>query len=486
MSPEIILAIVLFLLLVGFAVVLWKAASNWRWFNIVAVVLTMLLAIAFLFPTAAVLKSRSAWHKILESSEKRLAEVNAETKEIKFGKAVGTNSSRSGGLVEIQNELSILGIEAGRRWRNLQYKGDTLNGGSGTILLGPPPVNGLDEQAAAPAGNAGARPLVPNQMLVYGFAEQANEDQIMVPMFYLGEFSVQASDANQVTLVPTGAIEDNEAKYIKDGKARSWLLCELLPPDGHVPFVTPFSKADDKNCLGAVDKELVNALFVGASEATRSAYLKDGEVSEPDDPPSTRWVEVEFTQNHKIEVDSPDERGLEDGGFFDGNGRALDASLQHGGDGFVRFKKGEKLLLKNEGAKDLLDLGVAKELGKFFLRPLNDYGFVLRRIRLNLMTLADRKVELTAEEVILREAIAKTDKMLLTNQEIKLKLEQDLTQFRVESESIREYSEKIKVEAEQMVAELNRLEQENAELEQQIEQKHLKIERQMDALTATP
>ena len=97
MSPEIILAIVLFLLLVGFAVVLWKAASNWRWFNIVAVVLTMLLAIAFLFPTAAVLKSRSAWHKILESSEKRLAEVNAETKEIKFGKAVGTNSSRSGG-----------------------------------------------------------------------------------------------------------------------------------------------------------------------------------------------------------------------------------------------------------------------------------------------------------------------------------------------------------------------------------------------------
>ncbi len=37
-----------------------------------------------------------------------------------------------------------------------------------------------------------------------------------------------------------------------------------------------------------------------------------------------------------------------------------------------------------------------------------------------------------------------------------------------------------------MVAELNRLEQENAELEQQIEQKHLKIERQIDALTRTP
>ena len=51
----IILASVLFLLLVGFAVVVWKAASNWRWFNIVAVVLTMLLALVFLFPTAGVL-----------------------------------------------------------------------------------------------------------------------------------------------------------------------------------------------------------------------------------------------------------------------------------------------------------------------------------------------------------------------------------------------------------------------------------------------
>ena len=37
-----------------------------------------------------------------------------------------------------------------------------------------------------------------------------------------------------------------------------------------------------------------------------------------------------------------------------------------------------------------------------------------------------------------------------------------------------------------MFAEMNRLEQENAELEQQIEQKHLKIERELDALTGTP
>ena len=117
---------------------------------------------------------------------------------------------------------------------------------------------------------------------------------------------------------------------------------------------------------------------------------------------------------------------------------------------------------------------------------LNDYGFVLRRIRLNLMSLADKKAELTAEELLLKEAISKTDQLLVANQEVKLKLEPDLTQFRIEKQSINEYKGKIAEEAQAMVAELNRLEQENAELEQQIEQKHIKIERQIDALTKTP
>ena len=483
--PDIILASVLFLLLVGFAVVLWKAASNWRWFNIVAIVLTMLLAIAFLFPTAGVLRSRSAWHEVLESLELRLAQVKAETVDITLGEAVGAEASRSGGLIDLQSDLSSLAIEAGRRWRNLQLKGANLNGPV-SISLGPPPADDLAGQPAAPAANA--QPLIPAETLVYGFSEKADDDsQIMVPDYYLGEFIVQASDPNQVTLVPTGTLEQYQLEWINDGRASSWLLCELLPPDGHVPFIKPFSQADDKNCLGVVDEELVRELLVDASDATRLAYLEDGRAAKPDDPPATRWVELQFTQNHRIEVDSPDERTLEDGGFFDGNGRALDAALQHGVDnGFISLKKGEKLLLKSEGAAELIAQGVAEELGSFFLRPLNDYGFVLRRIRLNLMSLADKKAELTAEELLLKEAISKTDQLLVANQEVKLKLEQDLTQFRIEKQSISEYKGKIAEEAQAMVAELNRLEQENAELEQQIEQKHIKIERQIDALTKTP
>lgn len=482
--PDIILASVLFLLLVSFAVVIWKAASNWRWFNIVAMVITMLLAIAFLFPTAGVLRSRTAWQQVGESLEIQLAEVKAETDNITLGEMVGANAARTGGLIELQSELSRLAIEAGRRWRNLRFD-DVKGQNPMSITLGAPPVNNLDGQPAAPA--ADAQPLVPAETLVYGFSEVPDDNGGEILDEYLGEFIVQASGPDQVTLVPTGKLEAYQVQYINDGKATSWLLCELLPPDGHVPFVKPFSQPDDKNCLGVVDEDLVREELKDASAETLLAYLEDGRASKPDDPPATRWVELQFTQNHRIEVDSKDERGLEDGGFFDGNGRALDAALQHGADdGFITVKKGDKLLLKSEGAAELIDQGVAEELGSFFLRPLNDYGFALRRIRLNLMSLADKKSELTAEEVLLKDAISRTDKLLVANQEVKLKLEQDLTQFRVEKESISEYQEKITAEAQAMVAELNRLEQENAELEQQIEQKHLKIERQIDALTRTP
>ena len=59
-------------ILIGFFVVVWKASPNWRWYNIVAVCITMILSVLFIFPTAGVLKSRSSWHQLKEKLEGRL------------------------------------------------------------------------------------------------------------------------------------------------------------------------------------------------------------------------------------------------------------------------------------------------------------------------------------------------------------------------------------------------------------------------------
>ena len=219
---------------------------------------------------------------------------------------------------------------------------------------------------------------------------------------------------------------------------------------------------------------------------TLQEYLRDGNRATQDDPPISRWTKIEFIKDHKIEVDSPEQRGALDGGFFDGNGRAVDGRLQRGEDGQVPFKKGAQILVKEEAADQLIDEGVARLVDRYYLRPLNDYRFVLRRIRLRLAELANRTTELEFEKKVLEEAIEKTEGMLVVNQDIKLKLEQDLDQFRAEKRAIQDYTENLAERVKKMREDMIRLHQENLALEQKLEESHLAIERRLDSLTLAP
>src|SRR6056300_803561 len=109
-----VLGALLGVLLIGFFVVVWKASPNWRWYNIVAVCITMILAVVFLFPTAGVLKSRANWHQIKESLEVQLAEISAEQRKLKYGDM--QDPQYGIGVAQLGVELSKFGIEAGRRW----------------------------------------------------------------------------------------------------------------------------------------------------------------------------------------------------------------------------------------------------------------------------------------------------------------------------------------------------------------------------------
>jgi chromosome segregation ATPase len=212
--------------------------------------------------------------------------------------------------------------------------------------------------------------------------------------------------------------------------------------------------------------------------------LEDGRGATDDDPPLSRWWKIEFTRTHAFDVDSPEQRGALDGGFFDGSGRAVDARLQRGEDGKVEFKKGDQILVKEEAAIQLIDQGVAELRDKVYLRPLIDYRNALRRIRLRLSERANRSEELDFATKVLEEAISKTEGMLVANQAIKLKLEQDLSQFRVEKNAITAYTEQLREQVATMRAEMARLYQENLILEQQIEEKQLTIERSLDTFTS--
>lgn len=471
---------VLVVLLIGFFVVVWKAARDWRWYQIVAVIFIMLLAVTLIFPTAGVLKSRAAWHQLKEELEERADAVSEEQQILKYGEPSDENAE---GIVQLTQRLSDLGIEAGRRWRELRVA--NMAGGSITLVRVPdenaaPGLEVADDPAAAPA-----EPLIPESMVVYGFSESAatldSDTPLILPTAFLGEFVVTASTPSQVTVQPMGKLAPDQVQQVQ--RSKSWSLYEMLPLDGHMPFIAPGSVPNDDEYLGHVDEALVKrVLGQGVSEQTIENYKRDGSRATQDDPPMSRWTKIEFLKRHAFNVDSPQQVGALDGGFFDGNGRAQDSRLQVGGDGNIVFDTGEQILVKEEAADELIATDVARLVDRYYLRPMNDYRFVLRRIRLRLAELEIRKKELAVKEQVLGEAIEKTVNMLNKNQEVKLKLEQDLAQVLVEGKAIKQYTSEMTEKVKQRKEDMNQLHRLNIDLEQKLEQYHLEIQRRIDAI----
>lgn len=488
---KIVLILLLLIYVFAFFWFVYKSAANWRWYQLTSVSIVLLLAVTFLFPLAGVLKSRSSWQKVRTDLETRLSASEDEQFRLKYGDA--SDPSAGPGLLQVQQELQTLSMEVGRVWRNLRLQNA---GPQGITLIRPQPQTpeGMPAEEPPPAA-AGANapppvPLVPENIIVYGFAEQPTPGApVPVPIFYLGEFRVTASQPNQVTLTPTTELTDAQKQRI-GGQAASWSLYELLPLDGHEPFIAPGSTPTDEQLFGRVNEQLVRALLGQAVRPeTLQTYLRDGGRAVANDPPKTRWVKVEFIKPYKVDVDSPEQRGALDGGFFDGVGRAVDSRLQRGGEqSAVEFDTGEQIVVKHEAAQQLIREGSAKLVDEYFVRPLNDYRFALRRLRLRIAEMANRRAELEHEQQVLNDALQATITMLASNQQDKLNLEKDAAQVNKERQAITDYNQTLQERIASTRQELASLYQSNLALAQQLEQYHSQLASQIDARTraATP
>ena len=482
-----LIAGLMFIVFVAFCVLLWKAASDWRWYQIVPVVFIMIFSMILPFPTANALKSRKEWHKLKEDLEARYERVKVERTELKYGDPSDPNSI---GVVQLSQQLKKLGSEAGRRWPSLRVS--NLGADSVTLVKtqpAEPVIPGLAPDPAADAGGdaeaADAEPaapaaLLPEAMVVYAFKEAMDPAiNAAVPVDYLGEFKVTAADPNQATLKPTLPLDPDQVQRIQG--AQNWVLYEMLPLDGHEPFIAAGSQRNEDNWLGRVDEELVRRLLPDVGDEVLQRYLRDGSRATQDDPKLSVWVLLEFTTKWSIQVDSPDQVDALQGRLFDGNGRALDSRLQRGEE--VSFNTGDQVLMKEEGAQELLDNETARLIDRYYLRPGNDYRFSLNRIRLRIRELGRRKAELAVEKAALDKAIAKTRNMFQANQTAKLKLEEDYTQVQLERQSIEKYSQDAAARVKTMRQEMVRLHRSNLELERKLRELHLQIEQNVNSLT---
>ena len=472
------IAIVLLLVVVFFAFVftVYKAAPEWRWYHITSAVISMILSMVFLFPTAGALKSRSEWHKLKESLEERLEDVESTRQVLQYG-----DDSGSPGLKAMSLALSKVGTEAGRRWRSLTFiQQSTTPQGDLQILLRKQDAAGADPNAAADAGGGGGE-LIPANLVVYGFAEGQFQD-VSTPMMYLGEFNVTSVVGNSVTLTPTFPLEKVQQNAIVGGRSTLWSLYEMLPLDGHSPFIAEGSTPDNDNFLGRVDEELIrtllpavtnstNAQLVDERNSTIASYLRDGQRGTPEEP-EAKWIRVTLDKKYTIDVDSPDKRGALEGGFFDNNGRSVDSRLQRSDGGSIEFAAGEELIVTEDAATQMKNEGVIASVDgdAYYVRPLNDYRFVLRRIRLEITELETRIAELEYEEKVLQSAVASTVAMIEKRQIEKVKLEADLNQYKVEGAAIKEYHAQVQDSLRKMNESAASLYRSNQELLRQIQE----------------
>ena len=463
---------VLLLVFIAFIVFVWKSAKHWRWYQIVGAVLLMTLAMIFPFPTAGVLKSRTAWHKFKVDSEKELQEVLEQNNILRNGDPNDASAGRS--LIELRRELDKTGLEAGRHWFGLVSNG--RNPQNIQLTEAQQQAPGIPGQPAEEAAAPGpTQPLIDNGMIVYGFAEALvnGAGDKPLPVFYLGEFFVSGATPTSVTLQPTSPLEKSQIDRIQNGQAVQWSVYELLPLDSHDVFIAEGSEADEENIFGRVDSNLVNGLLSNPKilPETKTAYSDDGK-ARTDVPPPVRWVKVEFIKKHTIIVDSPNQFSALEERFFDDSGRSVDSRLQRDDNGSVSFSKGEIITLKHEAAEKLIDDGVVELKNTYYVRQLNNYRALLRDLPLNIKRFDDRLKELEYDKTILDAAIAATDAIRVSEQADKEKLEQDRDQLRVERESIQKFATGLNTEYTSVKKELTNFYQTNVQLEKEIRRYH--------------
>lgn len=479
---KIVLLVLLFAYVVAFFWVIWKSAIGWRWYHLLLASLAFLLTIPLLPMTAGVLKSRAAWTKLQADLEEQLARSEHERERLTDGDPNDPAGGR--GLLSLQAELRSLNAEVGRVYRDLEVRNRGQNG----IVLGPAvtPPAGLPEGIPGeeePAAAATLPPIAPG-MIVYAFVEQPwQESGFTVPTYYLGEFRVIGATPQEVTVQPTGQLEPGQQQAIN--QAGRWSLYEMLPLDSHEAFIAEGSQSDEDAIFGRVDDELVNRLLGDrVLPQTLAAYLRDGTRALTDDPPPTRWVKIEFTKDHEITVDSQEQRSAADGGFFDSLGQAVDSRLQRPEGDAVRFAAGDQLILKQEAALALIGEGVAQLVDTYFVRPLNSYRVVLRRVRQQIDYLNNQAANLQRQKEVIERAVALTTEMQTKGQQRKLNLEKDAAQVNRELTALKEYNQQLEQQLEAAKQEMVQIYRDNLAREQELQSVQQQLTEQIEAREA--
>lgn len=427
-------ALVLFFIFL--LVMCWK---TWRFTHIFFAFLTFAGCVTFLIFAAFVLKTHNAWRTHYEAYAKEVEKAEAEEAKFLHGSLLEVAQTQES-IRQLAAELSRVQIDRGRVWRECTPLAAVDND---TLRVRTVPASLPQNATPTPNGIA-------PQAVLYLFAE-AEVARWKVPVFYLGEFSVDAATESEVTVTATLPSEPDQIQRIGQGinsqGQETWALYEIMPLDGHE--VLAAMDADEKMLVGLELDELKTYVPKHpdwSDDRYRQfleQYYRFNREATDDDPPDNTWVLVKFVKTHSIVVDSDAEQSLleGDGRYFDSSGRAVEGRVRSGEEGgTVEFEVGDTAVFDLETAENtLIAQGICEKVKTLYRRPLHDYERFFREARYRHIDLDDSITRVNREVATLQAVKAKADEQIAFRSDEKIKLEKDLTGFKQEQAEATNY-----------------------------------------------
>lgn len=396
----------------AFGFFLFKAAASWGWLHSILIVLLLLESGAFLMASAGVLYRRGGWIRLHDSLTKRVADAEKETVDLKYGDLTNPVQDITK-LFPLQNALGRLTLDRGRVWNGatvVQTQGNAVQLSLAAAVVAPPAEEGAvadpNNPNPAPAAAVPAGDSLRPDTVVYAFTEVQDEVGRFLPKGYLGEFVVTDNANGTVTLTPTLRSPQYDRLV---GQANQWSLYELMPLDSHDAFAEVGSVGSEDELFGRMDAEKLNTAFANLPESSRAAlidsYTRDGQAANENDPPDVVWERIEFTKDYSLDVDSLQVSTALDGGYYDDDGRTVDARLKRGeGKERVEFKAGDQVDFVFQKAEELISQDVAKVIKRYYVRTLNDYDDGFRILDRRQFDVTERIAYIQRESAILAES----------------------------------------------------------------------------------
>lgn len=462
------LGLILFILailvsLVLFIIFVVKSARDMGALHVVMVCFLFIEGWVFVYFTAGVHAVRVSAAKEAAKQAKRLQDVVAEVDKLRFGEASAPDEALEA-VIPVQGKLDRITIDRGRIWRQVTFikhtqvqEKDQIQISLQTAAAPADPNNPNPAPAAAPA-TAGRS--LPQNMVVYGFQEQANAEGQPLPVFYLGEYKVIASDeaSGTATLESTSPLLGLQQAKIKQG-TESWTLFELLPIDSHTVFMADQSAKTDEEVFGHPDEDKIKELLAGVPEKVVNSYLRDGMQATDVDPPESLWAIMKLTKDIKRDVDSDQNADATLSGYFDQSGRAVDVRLKRGEEVNLNdsLTRDNRIVVIDSEAKRMVNEGVAEKVRPVFVRPLNDYEELFTRFAGRNFEINERIKYYQHQSALITASTQDGQIMLAQCQKDKQMLDSDISNYSKEIEVLKVAVAEATSEFEKLKSELSRM-----------------------------